>query len=94
MFDMLFFLKIIKNGEKISSVVIFRMKMYFLGLYDLFIIVLIRFFIFFRFGICVNKVNYIVLCLELIVFDLLFIIKGYNLNLFIYVYFYFIDFLK
>lgn len=58
MFDMLFFLKIIKNCEKISSVVIFRMKMYFLGLYDLFIIVLIRFFIFFRFGICVNKMNY------------------------------------
>lgn len=91
---MLFFLKTIKNGEKISSVVTFRMKMYSLGLYDLFIIALIRFSIFSRLGIRVNKVNYIVSCSELTVSDLLFIIKGHNLNLLIHAYAHSTDLLK
>lgn len=91
---MLFFLKTIKNDEKISSVVTFRMKMYSLGLYDLFIIALIRFSIFSRLGIRVNKVNYIVSCSELTVSDLLFIIKGHNLNLLIHAYAHSTDLLK
>lgn len=91
MSDMLFFLKTIENGEKISSVVTFRMKMYSLGLYDLFIIVLIRFSILSRLGIRVNKMNY---CIELTVSVLLFIIKGHNLNLLIHAYAHSTDLLK
>lgn len=73
MSDMLFFLKTIKNGEKIGSVVTFRMKMYSLGLYDLFIIVLIRFSILSRLGIRVNKMNYCIVfridCFRFIVYN-------------------------